>query len=247
MPNQAFACHDLHDGPTESGTDPELSGASRFYRHTLHRLDEYAEYRCHHALRTLARLRNVCMKFAFALMFLLFGAAPAMALRCDGRLVDEGDHALLVRKHCGEPFWIDRYSEWLIQDEDGAREQRVEISVEVWFYNFGDDRFMQKLSFRDDRLQREEALGYGFDRLPQRCKHDTLPEGLSSGEVIARCGYPQRRSETYRDQVNRDHSGNARVHVSRREDWIYGDAGRRDARVLVLIDGRLAETQRLDD
>jgi len=185
------------------------------------------------------------MKSVFALILLLLVTAPAHALRCDGRLVDEGDHALTVRERCGEPFWVDRYSEWLIQGEDGPVEQRIEIPVEVWFYNFGDNRFMQKLSFRDDRLVREEALGYGFKQLPKRCRLDTLPEGLTSGEVIARCGHPQRRSASYRDQANRDDRGNARVHVSRREDWIYGDSSRRDARVLVLIDGQLAETQRL--
>lgn len=186
------------------------------------------------------------MKSMLSLLLLLCLAAPAHALRCDGRLVDEGDHAITVRERCGEPFWIDRYSEWLIQGEHGPREQRVEIGVEVWYYNFGDDRFMQRLSFREDRLQREEALGYGFNRLPKRCRLDTLPEGLTSGEVIARCGYPERRSESYRDETHRDDRGNARVHVSRREDWIYRGGSRRDARVLVMIDGRLADTQRLD-
>ena len=185
------------------------------------------------------------MKFVIGILLLSL-SITAHALRCDGRLLDEGDHAISVREHCGEPFWVDRYSEWLIQGEDGPREQRVEIAVEVWYYNFGDDRFMQRLSFRGDRLQREESLGHGFDRLPKRCRLDSLPEGLTSGEVIARCGFPQRRSASYRDETRRDDHGNARVHVSRREDWIYGGESRRDARVLVLIDGHLVESQRLD-
>jgi len=186
------------------------------------------------------------MKSLFLLLLLLAVAAPAQALRCNGRLVGDGDHSIQVRERCGEPFWIDQYSEWLIVGEQGALEQRVERSVEVWFYNFGSNRFMQRLVFRDDRLQREEQLGYGFDRVAKKCNLDTLPTGISNGEIIARCGQPMDRRERFGDLVERDGKGNARVRVRRQEDWIYDPGSSRDYRLLLMIDGRLAETQRLD-
>ncbi len=177
---------------------------------------------------------------------LLIVAMPAQALRCNGRLVDPGDHALQVRERCGEPFWTDRYSEWLVRGERGPLEQRVERTVEVWFYNFGSNRFMQRLVFRDDRLQREEGLGYGFDRKPKKCNLDMLLPGISNGEIIARCGLPQSQRERYGDLIERDGQGNARVRVLRQEDWIYDPGSSRDYRLLLLVDGRLEQTQRLD-
>ncbi len=173
-------------------------------------------------------------------------ASPAWALRCDGRIVEVGDHALQVRERCGEPYWVDRYSEWLITGENGPREQRVERTVEAWYYNFGSNRLLQRLVFRDDRLTREESLGYGFTKLPSRCDVDALPRGTSNGEIIARCGEPSSQVTRYGDTVERDGLGNARVRVSRREEWVYDPGDSRDYRLLLLIDGKLSEIQRLD-
>lgn len=185
------------------------------------------------------------MKILLVLLMLAI-SVPAHALRCDGRLVNPGDHALQVRERCGEPYWVDRYSEWLIRGERGPLEQRIERNVEVWFYNFGSNRFLQRLVFRDNRLQSEQNLGYGFTRQPERCNVDRLLPGTSNGEIIARCGPPQSQSQRYGDVIERDDSGNARVRVVRRDEWIYDAGGSRDYRLLVIVDGRLSETQRLD-
>ncbi len=182
----------------------------------------------------------------FCILLLLAIAAPAHALRCKGRLVQLGDHALQARKHCGEPYWIDTHGEWLISGERGPLERRVERKVEVWYYNFGSNRFLQRLVFRDDRLQHEESLGYGFDRPAKGCNPDTLIAGTSNGEIIARCGLPQSQSERYADQTERDGQGNARLRVQRQQEWVYDSGNSRGPRLLLLIDGRLAEVQRLD-
>jgi hypothetical protein len=181
-----------------------------------------------------------------AILLLLVVALPAQAMRCNGRLVDPGDHALQVRERCGEPFWIDRYSGWLIVGERGPLERRVERIVEVWFYNFGSNRLMRKVSFRDDRMIREDTLGYGFSGTPRRCNVDQLTRGTSNGEIVARCGLPHRRSERYADQTERDGYGNAVQRTLREEEWIYDAGGSRDYRLLRIVDGFLADTQRLD-
>lgn len=172
-------------------------------------------------------------------------AAPLHALRCEGRLVAPGDHAVQVQQVCGQPFWIDHHREWLISGEGGPLEQRVEQVVEVWYYNFGADRLMQRLVFRDDRLQSEQTLGYGFDHLPGSCNPDRLPMGISNGEIIARCGQPLSRRETYSDLVERDGRGLTQVRLQRREQWVYGRGSSSSQRVLLLVDGQLWQTQRL--
>jgi len=172
-------------------------------------------------------------------------AAPAHALRCNGRLVHAGDHVLQAREHCGEPYWIDRHSEWLILGEGAALERRIERKVEVWFYNFGSNRFMQRLVFRDDRLVAEEQLGYGYSGKSRSCDVDSLPAGISNGEIVARCGAPYSSSDNYADVLVRDGAGNAELRVQRIEEWVYERQGR-DPILLRLVDGRLAETERID-
>lgn len=186
------------------------------------------------------------MKSVLLMCLLLVLAFPAQALRCNGRLVGDGDHIVQVRERCGDPFWIDHYNEWLIAGEDQALEQRVQRTVEVWYYNFGSNRFMQRLVFRDDRLLREDSLGYGFSVQPKSCDLDRLQNGISNGEIIARCGPPDSRRERYADQIQRDGLGGARLTVSRLEDWIYDPGSSKDYRLLRIVDGFLSDTERLD-
>jgi hypothetical protein len=186
-------------------------------------------------------IRELCV-----LLLLGCAALPAHALRCNSRIVEQGDHAFQVQQRCGEPFWIDRYSEWLIVGENGPFEQRVERVVEAWYYNFGSNRLMRRLVFRDDRLLREDELGYGFSELGTKCDLDALPLGTSNGEIVARCGQPGSRKQRYGDTIARDGVGNARARIVRIEDWIYDPGSTRDFRLLRLIDGRLSGRETLD-
>lgn len=169
----------------------------------------------------------------------------ASAMRCEGRITRVGDHLVQVREVCGEPFWTDQYSQWLVVGEGGALEQRREHLVEVWYYNFGSNRLMQRLVFLDGRLQREDELGYGFDHPPQGCDPDRLPIGISNGEIVARCGLPMDRRQLYGESIRRDSRGNALARERRQEEWIYGGRNARSARALQLLDGRLVQVQRL--
>ena len=38
----------------------------------------------------------------------------------------------------------------------------VEVPVEIWLYNLGPNKFMQRLRFEDGELIEIESLGYGF-------------------------------------------------------------------------------------
>lgn len=179
------------------------------------------------------------------LLALASAATPAHALRCAGRLVDQGDHAVQVARRCGEPYWVEAYTEWLVLGEDSALEQQIERPVEAWYYNFGPERLMRRLIFRDDRLVREDTLGYGF-RGDGACKLDTLMRGMSTGEVIARCGEPETNTLRYRQVVARDGVGNARRRLVRHEEWTYDPGRGRDLRLLIFDDGTLDAIERLD-
>lgn len=186
------------------------------------------------------------MRRALAALLLLGAASEAHALRCDGRLVERGDHAIQVRERCGEPFWIDAYTEVLVIGEFGPLEQRGERPVEAWYYNFGPNRLLRRLLLIDDRLVREDSLGYGYATLGTDCRLDALPVGTAAGVVVARCGEPASRRERWREITRRDGAGNARRRYLRDEDWVYDLGANRDLRLLRLVDGTLQSVQRLD-
>ena len=186
------------------------------------------------------------MKRTLAALLLLAAGAPAQALRCDGRVVDVGDHAIQVRERCGEPFWIDAYTEVLVRGEYGPLEQRVERPVEAWYYNFGPNRLLRRLLLVDDRLVREDSLGYGVATIGTDCRIDALPAGTPAGVVVARCGEPISRRERWREIVRRDEAGNARRRYLRDEDWVYDVGANRDRRLLRLVDGVVQGVERLE-
>jgi hypothetical protein len=165
--------------------------------------------------------------------------APATdTLRCDGRVVGTGDRDIQVRARCGDPYWVERRTDVLVRGEDGPLEQRVAIEVEVWYYNFGPNRLMQRLSFRDGVLVGIATLGYGVTRIGAGCRYDALPVGITTGEVVARCGRPEDIDEQQAVTIRRDEAGNALASDSRRETWRYSD-GRTRWRELSFNDGRL--------
>ncbi len=109
---------------------------------------------------------------AFTLLFALV-AAPAQALRCDGRLISDGDPKGRVLSHCGEPTSIERRvavrrapAVRLIEGRlvSGPAVNLEEVTIETWLYNFGPRRLMRELRFENGRLVRIERLGYGYHK-----------------------------------------------------------------------------------
>ena len=96
--------------------------------------------------------------------------------RCgSGRLVDEGDQSLEVRKRCGDPDFADSHEErrtvrrtvWTqIAGVPVASEEEVTVSVMVdeWTYDLGPNRLIRHLIFEQNRLVRVWTSGRGSAR-----------------------------------------------------------------------------------
>lgn len=208
------------------------------------------ESRAHMGTRTAdrahvatARRLATAAKAALALVLAL-GFGDAEALRCNGRVVSEGDHRFEVEERCGEPYWVERYSEYIVVGEFAPVQQTVERRIEAMYYNFGPNQLMRRLVFVDNRLQREQTLGYGYRALGRDCDLDALVPGLSTGEVVARCGLPAADDQRYFERVIRDGAGNARERVIRQDEWMYRKP-QRAPRLLTFVDGHLETVERL--
>jgi len=112
------------------------------------------------------------------LLLLILGLAlaqPALALRCGGKLVREGDPKPKIRKICGEPVAIQQRT--VLRTGIPARLGRditddellvpgrslVEVVVEEWTYNFGPRRLMRVVRFENGLVREVEQLGSGYN------------------------------------------------------------------------------------
>ncbi len=91
--------------------------------------------------------------------------SPALALTCGTRNVNEGQNIYQVEQMCGPPSWRDSRVDYVTQligyGSQGPIYQQVQVNIDVWVYNFGSTRLMQKLTFANGRLNRIDSLGYG--------------------------------------------------------------------------------------
>lgn len=97
----------------------------------------------------------------------LAASSEAAALRCNSKLITEGDRSVELKQHCGEPVsvtsyrapraFVDRHGRLLLHP--GFRR---EVRVEEWTYNFGPHRLMRVVTLENDVVTDIEALGYGF-------------------------------------------------------------------------------------
>jgi Protein of unknown function (DUF2845) len=171
---------------------------------------------------------------------LMFASSAAHALRCGNSLVKSGAQDFQVRERCGEPFWTDRYSN---SEAVGDREyeQIREVQFDVWYYNFGPRQFMRRMVFRDGRLLRDDALGYGYDEVGGNC--DRVPDGISAGELLARCGDPARRRSLDDTLIRRPAPGVEIWADQRREEWIYDFGDERFVSIAHLVNGRVTRME----
>ncbi|HZF14895.1 MAG TPA: DUF2845 domain-containing protein [Steroidobacteraceae bacterium] len=98
----------------------------------------------------------------------LLASSPAFAFRCGNKLVLEGDTRSEVINKCGEPDEVTRKTMlrapiyWYYGTPITVGGVDIEIPVEIWLYNLGPSRLMQRLRFEDGELVDIETLGYGY-------------------------------------------------------------------------------------
>lgn len=120
-----------------------------------------------------------CAALLLCLGLLLPHLASADSLRCKNRLVSIGDGTHDVRSLCGLPD----ATQQRIEKRSVMRQVRVpcaqpgpsyciaavqdtiEVTVEVWTYDFGPQRFLQYLTFEQGTLIRMQSGDYGYKQL----------------------------------------------------------------------------------
>jgi hypothetical protein len=89
--------------------------------------------------------------------------ALAQSLRCDDKIISQGTTRAKVAALCGDPVQADQKSVYYSPiASHRANPITIEVQVEVWIYNFGPDRLMQRIRFEDGVVVRIDSIGYGY-------------------------------------------------------------------------------------
>jgi len=86
---------------------------------------------------------------------------PALALgqsmRCGSKLITEGVSQAKVAALCGQPVQVVHPPAY-----DGAVPGASDVEEEIWIYNFGPNKLMQRIRFRNGIVATIGSVGYGY-------------------------------------------------------------------------------------
>jgi hypothetical protein len=80
---------------------------------------------------------------------------------CGDRVISVGDTKTDILIKCGEPFFKSSHQEELKERFDDSSSRKVIVTVEEWTYNFGPQRFMRIITFRNGTVVDIRTGGYG--------------------------------------------------------------------------------------
>ena len=106
---------------------------------------------------------------AVALLASLPGVTLSQSIRCSDKVISRGSSRFEVAGLCGDPQQIEHktiyntVSGGVPGQSNLITGSSVEIQVELWTYNFGPNKLMQRIRFEDGVVVQIESLGrYGF-------------------------------------------------------------------------------------
>jgi hypothetical protein len=103
----------------------------------------------------------------------LLSALPSLALAeglvCGNLIIERGSSREEVRSQCGDPAQIDSKRAWTGNSGVIGRNPSIvagsatEIEIEIWIYNFGPNKLMEKIRFEDGIVADIQSMGYGYN------------------------------------------------------------------------------------
>jgi hypothetical protein len=92
----------------------------------------------------------------------------AQSVVCGGKIINEGVSQVEVSAKCGTPAQVDHHTRNLVAAVGAVSQPSYvvgtsdDVDVDVWTYNFGPNKLMQRIWFEGGLVKRVESLGYGF-------------------------------------------------------------------------------------
>jgi len=162
---------------------------------------------------------------------------------CSGRIIEAGIPQADVLAACGPPAWRDqRTDSWI---DEIRRDGTVLVSVytEEWIFDFGADRLLYFVYFRDGKVAAIRTGGYG-GRSGDCNDGNNLAIGDSKLEVFQKCGAPSRVGTGQEADKADSRPGVAYQRLLDNDSWVYDFGPNRFVRLLTFSNGRLKNIER---
>jgi hypothetical protein len=95
------------------------------------------------------------------LLLLCPAVSRADSISCDKGIVSTGDSAVDLLLKYGQPEWQDRRIEEITEGAGMGARRTTTVTVEDWTYNFGPQRFLRIVTFRNGVVTDVRTGGYG--------------------------------------------------------------------------------------
>jgi hypothetical protein len=80
---------------------------------------------------------------------------------CGDHIISHGESEAEVLAKCGDPFYRTSHAEEIWEPMGASGFRKVMVTVEEWTYNFGPQRLMRIITFRNGRVTNVRTDGYG--------------------------------------------------------------------------------------
>ncbi len=108
-----------------------------------------------------------------SLAALVLGCLPCLSVadsvECGNRIITRGSSSAELAAFCGDPAQVNKSSNYVggggrVRGPNGVVSGAVEeVVVEIWTYNFGPDRLMQRVRIENGIVVQIDSLGYGYN------------------------------------------------------------------------------------
>jgi hypothetical protein len=188
------------------------------------------------------------MRAGFVAAALLVGLAESTAaasIRCGNRLVNVGDSALELRKRCGEPDDVQRFSDIRVLFDDAGRRYERLIEIEEWVYLLGTGSIPRLVRIENGRVRGVETAP--FSTLPRdsegakdKCRRQLFAlKTTTAAQVRLTCGRADQRDRWQDERVVRTRGGYEVRRLVTRERWLYDFGPNHLLRYFEFANGRL--------
>ena len=100
---------------------------------------------------------HVKSSFVVVILGLLPTLALGQSMRCGSELIAKGTSQAKVAALCGQPAQVVRPA-----TSDGVVPGVSDVEEEIWVYNFGPNKLMQRIRFRNGAVTDIGSVGYGY-------------------------------------------------------------------------------------
>ena len=95
--------------------------------------------------------------FVIVVLALFPTFALGQSMRCGSELISKGTSQAKVAALCGQPTQVVRPAV-----SDGVEPGVSDVEEEIWVYNLGPYKLMQRIRFRNGVVANIDSVGYGF-------------------------------------------------------------------------------------